>query len=288
MAAFPIAVITDEFSQDFEQVCRTAVELRVPELEIRTAWGKNILAMDDVEVRRLKQTADRHRRKIVCVASPVYKCVLPDGGAIDERFHHDAFQAAYSFAEQPRILDRALEITARLEARFVRVFSFWRTVEPFRNFDRILELLQEGSWASRKRGIQLGLENEHACHFATGAETGPAIRELDPAAVGLVWDPANACVAGERAFPDGYSHLPADRICHVHAKDCVIAPDSGQPEWGDIDTGQVGWRNQLAALAADGYAGSVSLETHWRGPGGDKYAGSTICVRSLQRLVQQA
>ena len=94
MAAFPIAVITDEFSQDFEQVCRTAVDLGVPELEIRTAWGKNILAMDDVEVRRLKQTADRHRRKIVCVASPVYKCVLPDGGAIDTRFHHDAFQAA--------------------------------------------------------------------------------------------------------------------------------------------------------------------------------------------------
>ena len=288
MASFPIAVITDEFSQDFEQVCLTAGDLGIPELEIRTAWGKNILAMTDDEVRRLKQTAERHGRQIVCVASPVYKCVLPGGGAVDERFQHDAFQAAYSFEEQPRVLDRALEIAARLGAHLVRVFSFWRTVEPHRNFARVMEVLQEGSRVAHKRGIRLGLENEHACHFATGAETGPAIRELDPETVGIVWDPANACVAGERGFPDGYSHLPADRICHVHAKDCVIAPDSGQPDWGDIGTGQVGWRDQLVALVADGYAGSISLETHWSGPGGDKYAGSTICAKSLQRLVQEA
>lgn len=288
MADFPLGVITDEFSPDFDRVCAAAAELGLPEVEIRTAWGKNVLAMSDDEIRGLKSIADRHGRRFICVASPVYKCVLPNGGAVDERYQHDAFQAAYGFDEQPAILQRALEIAKRLEAPMVRVFSFWRTVEPGRNRARILETLHAGGAAARRAGILLALENEPACHFATGAETAPAVAALDPGAYGIVWDPANACVAGERAFPDGYRALPASRICHVHAKDCVVDAATGKPEWGDVGVGQVGWPAQLAALVEDGYAGSLSLETHWPGPGGDKWAGSTICARSLQRLVAAA
>ena len=204
MAEFPVAVITDEFSQDFDRVCATAEQLGIPELEIRTAWDKNVLAMTDHEIGQLKTTADRRGLRFICVASPVYKCVLPEGGDIDARFHHDAFQAAYSFEDQPRILARALDIAARLEAPCVRVFSFWRTVDPERNLDRIVEILRRGGETARKSGILLGIENEHACHFATGAEVGRAARGLDPGAYGVVWDPANACWCHERAWPDGY------------------------------------------------------------------------------------
>ena len=288
MADFPVGVITDEFSQDFERVCATAAELGIPELEIRTAWGKNVLAMSDREIRRLKDVADRHGRRIVCVASPVYKCVLPEGGEVDRRFHHDAFQASFRFDEQPRILGTALEIAARLEAPFVRVFSFWRTVEPERNFDRIAEILAEGGEVARGTGILLALENEHACHFATGGEIGRVVGLLDPEAYGIVWDPANACVAGERAFPNGFGNVPTERICHVHAKDCTIDSKSGEPAWCDVGAGHVGWPDQIAALVEEGYSGSVSLETHWGGPGGDKYSGSTICAKSLQRLMREA
>ncbi len=288
MAEFPVAVITDEFSQDLERVCATAVELGVPELEIRTAWGKNVLAMADDEVRRVKETADRHGRRIVCVASPVYKCVLPDGGDIDERFQHDAFQASYAFDEQPGLLERALEIAARLEAPFVRVFSFWRTVEPERNLERILEILQGGGEVARRAGVTLGLENEPACHLATGREVSVAARRLDPSAFGIVWDPGNARACGERAFPDGFAHIPVERICHVHAKDLTFDPQSGALRWCNIGEGEVGWSAQLEALAQAGYSGSVSLETHWGGPGGDKYLGTSICARSLARLVAAA
>lgn len=288
MADLHVAVITDEFSQDFERVCATAAELGIPELEIRTAWGKNVLDMSDREIVDLKSTADRHGRRFICVASPVYKCVLPDGGEVDERFQHDAFQASFSFDDQPRVLQRALAIAERLEAPFVRVFSFWRTVSPERNFERIVEVLGEGGGTARKAGILLGLENEHACHFGTGQEIGWAARRLDPKAYGIVWDPANAVVAGERAVPDGFACIPAHRICHVHAKDCVMDPTTGRPEWGDVGAGEVGWTEQLAALLESGYSGSVSLETHWGGPGGDKYAGSTICAKSLMRLVGEA
>ena len=288
MAKFPVGIITDEFSQDFARVCSTAEEIGIPELEIRTAWNKNVLAMSDEQIRLLKATADRFGRRIVCVASPVYKCVLPGGGPVDERFRHDAFQASFSFREQPGILDRALEIAARLGAPIVRVFSFWRTVDPERNTDRITEILQAGGEAARGSGIMLGLENEPSCHFATGDEVGRVASQLDPAVFGVVWDPANAVVAGERAVPDGYARVPADRICHVHAKDCEIEDGSGGPAWCEVGAGQVDWPQQLASLVRDGYGASLSLETHWDGPGGDKYAGSTICAKNLMRLVAEA
>ncbi len=285
MANLRIGVITDEFSQDFERVCATAVELGVPELEIRMAWGKNVLDMSDGEINELKSIADRHGRAFIAVASPVYKCVLPEGGEIDERFQHDAFQASHSFNDQPRLLERALEIAARLEAPYVRVFSFWRTVDPERNRSRIVELLQAGGEAARDSGILLGLENEAACHFGTGAEVGTAISELDADVYGVVWDPANAVVCGERAFPDGFGHLPVNRICHVHAKDLIVDSSTSRYEWCDVGRGQVGWAAQLAALVEADYDGSVSLETHWGGPGGDKFEASSICARSLARLV---
>jgi len=288
MADFPVGVITDEFTQDFDLICRTAVELGVPELEVRTIWDKNIVDMSDDEIGRVKSISDEHGRRVISVASPVYKCTLPGGGDIDERFEQDAFQAAHSFEDQPRILARALEIANRLGAPIVRVFSFWRTVDPTSNFDRIIELLSEAGVAAKSAGIILGLENEHACNFATGAETGRAIKQLDPEAFGVVWDPANAYVAGETPFPDGYSHVPAERICHVHAKDGVMKTETDRMAWGDVGSGNVRWEDQLAALVADGYKGSVSLETHWGGPGGDKFAGSTICAKSLKRLVAAA
>ena len=81
-------------------------------------------------------------------------------------------------------------------------------------------------------------------------------------------------------FRDGYAHLPLSRIAHVHAKDCTVpitCRRSGRSARWAID-----WRGQLAALARDGYRGAISLETHWKGPNGDKFQGSIICGRNLR------
>jgi hypothetical protein len=32
----------------------------------------------------------------------------------------------------------------------------------------------------------------------------------------------------------------------------------------------------------------VSLETHWKGPNGDKFQGSMICGRNLQEMIRHA
>ncbi|MEX2303296.1 MAG: sugar phosphate isomerase/epimerase family protein [Bryobacterales bacterium] len=288
MAQFPVCIITDEFSQDFELVCGTARELGVPALEVRTAWNKNIVDLNDDEISEVKRLAESAGLTIASIASPVYKCTLPEGGDIDRRFEQDAFHSAHSYEDQPRILKRSLEVAAKLGAPVVRVFSFWRTVEPAATTGRVIEALSKAVETARPYGVRIGLENEHACNVATAAETAPVLNLFDDPLFGLVWDPANAYVAGEVPYPDGYRLLPARRIIHVHAKDGVMPPGSDRMNWGDVGAGEVDWKGQLASLITDGYQGMISLETHWGGPAGNKFEGSKICARSLQRLVAEA
>ena len=288
MANFPVAVITDEFTQDFERICRTAVEMGIPALELRTIWNKNIVDMNDEEIRQVEHLAKEFGLKVVSIASPVFKCTLPDGGDIDHRFEQDAFHSAHTYEDQPGILARSLELANIFEAPIVRVFSFWRTAEPAKITSRIIEALQGAVEKAATAGVKIGLENEHACNIATASESAQVLDAIRHPNFGLVWDPANCYIAGEVPYPDGYGRLAADRILHVHAKDGVLPPGSDRMNWGDVGAGEVDWTGQLSAMVRDGYAGMVSLETHWGGPGGDKFKGSTICARSLQRLVAEA
>ena len=288
MANFPVAIITDEFTQDFERVCRTAVEMGIQALELRTVWDKNLVDMNDEEVRQVDHLAKEFGLKVVSIASPVFKCTLPDGGDIDHRFEQDAFHSAHTYEDQPRILDRALELANLFEAPIVRVFSFWRTVEPTQITSRISEALQGAVEKAAAAGVKIGVEEEHACNIATASESVPVLDAIDHPNFGLVWDPANCYIAGETAYPDGYNRLAANRILHVHAKDGVLPARSDRMEWGDVGAGEVDWTGQLSAMVRDGYSGMVSLETHWGGPGGDKFKGSSICAKSLQRLVTEA
>ena len=288
MANFPIAVITDEFTQDFERICRTAVEMGIPALELRTIWNKNIVDMNDEEIRQVEHLAQEFGLQVVSIASPVFKCTLPNGGDIDHRFEQDAFHSAHTYDDQPRILERSLELANIFEAPIVRVFSFWRTVEPEKITSRIIEALQGAVEKAAAAGVKIGLENEHACNIATASESAPILDAIQHPSFGLVWDPANCYIAGEVPYPDGYGRIAANRILHVHAKDGVLPPGSDRMIWGDVGAGEVDWTGQLSAMVRDGYAGMVSLETHWGGPGGDKFKGSTICARSLQRLVAEA
>jgi sugar phosphate isomerase/epimerase len=58
-----------------------------------------------------------------------------------------------------------------------------------------------------------------------------------------------------------------------------------RPVWCALGEGRIDWKGQIGALAADGYKGWLSLETHWAGPRGDKHEASVICGRNLQALV---
>ena len=282
-ARLRVAAITDEFSPDIERAARSMHEIGMTGAELRMVFGKNVIDLTGEELDRVIATVRGYDLEIISIASPLLKCVLPDAPEVDARFQQDMFAARYTFDDQPRLAERAFEIAARSGARIVRVFSCWRTVRPEECFGRIVDALRGLAEEAAEHGVTIGLENEHACNIGTAAESAPMLAALDHPNLKLVWDPANALVAGENPFPEGYSKLPAERIVHVHAKDCHV--ENHQPTWVEFGQGSVDWKGQIAALERDGYTGWISLETHWSGPGGDKHEASMICGRNLIELV---
>jgi L-ribulose-5-phosphate 3-epimerase len=282
---FPLAAITDEFSpDDLDRSLSAMAEIGMTGAEVRVIGGRNMIDLTDEDVDRVRAAVERRGMRVISLASPLLKCVLPDSPALDTRVQHDVFGSPYRFEDQPRLTKRAFEIARRLDTNIVRVFSYWRTVEPERTFDRVAAALQALAEESSKHGIVIGLENEHACNVGTAVEAAQLLNAVQHPAVKLVWDPANAAILGENPFPDGYERLPVDRIGHVHAKDCYV--NDHKPTWGPVGEMGIDWRGQLAALERDGYKGWISLETHWTGPRGDKFEASVICGERLRDLVR--
>jgi sugar phosphate isomerase/epimerase len=282
MSRFPVAAITDEFSPDLETAARAMAGLGMTGAELRMVSGKNVIDLKDGEVDQAIAILAAHGLAIVSIASPVFKCVLPEAGEVDTRFQQDMFAAEHTMADQPRLARRTFEIAGRTGARIVRVFSFWRTVRPEACFERVAAELASLAGLGAAAGVIVGIENEHACNLGTATEAARLLERVPHPNLRLIWDPANALVAGEMPFPDGYAKLPAGRIAHVHAKDCRVKGHT--PEWLELGTGSIDWTGQIEALARDGYRGWFSLETHWRGPAGDRLEASTICGRNLVRM----
>jgi sugar phosphate isomerase/epimerase len=279
---FPIAAITDEFSPDLETALAPMSEIGMEGAELRVLGSKNVLDLSGDELERARDAIRARGLKVVSIASPLLKCVLPGGPEVDQRFQHDVFASKHTYDDQPRLATRAFEIAQFFEAPVVRVFSFWRTVEPERCLDAAAKALAGLASDAASLGITIGLENEHACNVGTARESAEMLARVPHPNLKLVWDPANAYVAGENPFPEGYSLLPKDRIAHVHTKDCHM--DGHTPVWGPLGTRAVDWKGQIAALEQDGYHGWLSLETHWAGPGGDKFEASRICGWNLRGL----
>jgi L-ribulose-5-phosphate 3-epimerase len=281
----PIAAITDEFSPNLARTIPLMREIGMTGAELRVVNGKNIMDLAPDELKRAHDLLAEAGLQVLSIASPLLKCVLPNAPELDSRFQHDVFASKHTYEDQPRLTEHAFRIAKMFGAKVVRVFSYWRTVEPTRCFDAIVKSLTQLAEQGAAEGIIVGLENEHACNVGTAAESAAVLAAVQHKNLQLVWDPANALVAGETPFPDGYHLLPKERIVHVHAKDCHM--EGEKPIWGPLGTRHVDWKGQIAALVNDGYRGAISLETHWPGPNQDKVEASRICGWNLRGLVSQ-
>lgn len=281
---FKLAIISDEIAPDFGRACEVARELGCEWIELRELWGKNLLHLEAAELGEARRILAKYELRVAGIASPLYKVDWPGAPASAFSPPRDEFGAAFTFAQQPEVLERSLELARRFSAPRLRCFDFWRLADPAPHRDAINEYLRQAVTAAAADEVSLVLENELACNTATAAEAAATLAAVP--GLQLVWDPANAAMAGDDAFPAGYRRLPVERIGHVHCKNCQRLTGQ-QLAWSPVSQGVVDWTAQLRALYADGYRGMVSLETHWRGATGAGNAGSAeaatrICWRELE------
>jgi L-ribulose-5-phosphate 3-epimerase len=286
-----VTVISDEVSQDLPDVIRFVREFGFPGIELRSMFGRAFKDLTAADVKMIAQAARDEGWRIFGCASPVFKCELDDAAA--HRVHLDHFR-------------RSLDVAQQLGCDLVRVFTFLRRA-PAANqaaIPRVAAHLADLSALAAGTGIRLGVENEHSCIVATADEAAALLALTPSPALGIVWDPCNVLYVPEAPLPAtrGYAAIAA-RVFHVHIKDAQRRAKAAgvlAAEATPVGAGDVGWRGHLAEIAASGYRGMLSLETHWRVqqldeaalhlPAGYEFsrggeAASRVCLERLRGLV---
>ena len=264
---FELSVITDEISQDFGHAVEVAAkEFGLGFVELRGLWNKNIVNLDAKEVAEVQSLLKKYDLKVTDIASPLFKVDWPGAPKSKYSPKGDAYNASFSFEQQDEVLERAANMAHAFGTNRIRLFDFWRLDDdkPFRaDMD---EKLREISAKAAKQSMLLVLENEYECNTATGAESARTLAAVGMKNFFLNWDPGNAARLGDKAFPEGYALLPKERIGHMHLKDVKRKAD-GTYDWECMGRGLIDYAGQFRAMMRDGYRGSMSLETHWQGPG---------------------
>ena len=288
MVMFQLAVIGDEISQDLERVCAVAREYGLQAIEMRTIWEKNVHELSDAEVAEACRLTEGHGLSICAIASSFYKCRLTDG---EPGQHLD-------------ILRRCLEVAPRWGVKIVRGFGFWETGHTDKVWPEIIAHYFEPAEMAAEAGVTLAVENEAATSLRSARLLAQFLAEVRSPAVRALWDPANEVYAvgdGERPYPEAFRRVEPWLI-HVHIKDARL-DEEGKPICVEIGEGTIDWRGQLRALIDSGYAGYVSLETHWRPaaeldddllnrPGGSVFSeqgevASRICLERWAALLRE-
>ena len=232
----------DEISPDVDEQVQTLAQDDIRWVEVRGAWGQNVLDLSDEALAKLKQTFDRAGIRVSSIGSPIGKILVTD-----------------PFPPHLARFQRALEIATFLDAPFVRVFSFFIPdgEDPADHAEEILTRMAALAQAAGPAGITLLHENEKHIFGDTPARCAQILESVDSPALRAAWDPANFVQCGVRPFAEGYEAL-RPFIAYVHVKDALLATGQVVP----AGEGDGEWRETISALHASGFDGFFSLEPH--------------------------
>ena len=242
-ATFTLSAFGDEIADDVDTQLAVLEELGIGWLELRKAWGTNVLQLDDGQVADLREACSQRSIKVSCIGSPVGKSPIAE-----------PIEPVLSD------LERILDIAGALGTGLVRIFSFYppEGADQADYVDESIARLTRMAAMAESRGTLLLLENEGGLVGDTPERCLALLEGVDSAGLSFVWDTGNFPHSGvEHAFDRGWPLL-GDRIACVQIKDAIVA-DSTITVAGGGD-GQI--PELLAALRESGYRGFLALEPH--------------------------
>src|SRR6478735_9076517 len=162
-----LAILTDEVSQELDDVIRFARELKLDGIEVRSLFGRAFKDLTTDDLKRIATAAKDAGLAIAGAASPVFKCNLDSPSEI---------------ADHVELFKRSVEAAHILGTDLVRVFAFLRRSHPATSedlkraashFPKLLDCVQGTN-------IRIGIENEASCVVGNAAETAEFWQHLPP------------------------------------------------------------------------------------------------------------
>ena len=298
---FKLGVISDEFSQDFEEALKTMKQFGLEWVEIRTVWGAYNTEASPSQVQRIKELLSKYQFRVSVVDTALYKCNLPGTENVVKE------KDAYPYSQQMDLLNRAIDRAQALGTDKLRVFAFWRVADPQRYYPRIAEELAKAAEVAEKAKMRLVLEDEGSCNVGSGHELGAMLKLAPAVNLGANWDVGNGYWHGEVSYPVGYGALDKNRIWHMHLKDvrCDAAAtakekaeafrkqgtrvtEQSKCQTAIVGTGQVDLAGQLRALLRDKYDGTMSLEPEYEAPGMTHFEATQRSLAGLLKIMATA
>jgi sugar phosphate isomerase/epimerase len=273
-ATFALSAFGDEIAVDLDEQLQLLNELKVGYLELRSAWGKNVLHMDDDDVARVREVLAAHSVQVGCIGSPIGKSPIVD--PIEKELDN---------------LARICQIGEALDCRRVRMFSFYPPdTSTNEHYDEHVEestsrLVRLAELAGQE-GATLLLENEKDIVGDTLARCRALVTAVDSPHLRFLWDPANFVQVGEERVTERGWPMLGEYIGYVHIKDARL--DGGVVAAGEGD-GQV--KELLAELKDSGYQGILALEPHLafagHSTGFSGESGMIYAVEALRKLMAE-
>ena len=233
----------DEIDQDPVVQAAVLQSLGARNIEVRSAWGVNIVDLAEEAIDRLAAILSERTVGVSAVASPI--------GKVD---------VSLPVEHEVERLTRAIAAARRLGTRYIRIFSFFRGdgigVESIR--DDVLQRMRALADLAERADVVLLHENEKDIYGDTPERVLDVIESVGSDNLRVAWDSANFVQVGvAHPFDDGYAML-RPHLEYLQVKDAVAA--TGEVTAAGEGDGQL--LETLTALRDDGYTGFASLEPH--------------------------
>lgn len=242
VTTWPLSGFGDEIDPDPAVQAAVLLALGASHIEVRSAWGTNVVDLDDDAVTRLRQILDDKGLKVSAIASPI--------GKVDVNL---------PVAHELERLRRVISIAKALGTRYIRIFSFYRAEGQSQEEIRedVIARLRALAEEAASGGVVLLHENEKGIYGDTPDRVLDIMETVDSPALRIAWDNANFVQVGVKPYTDGYAML-RPYLEYFQVKDALsqsgeVVP-AGQGD-GELDA-------TIAALQADGFTGFASLEPH--------------------------
>ncbi|GAB2728681.1 sugar phosphate isomerase/epimerase family protein [Arthrobacter bambusae] len=262
----------DEIDDDPKIQIAVMQALGANHIEVRSAWGTNIVDLDEAQLRELKSLLDAAEMKVSAIASPI--------GKVD---------VSLPVEHEVERLRRAVNAAQVLESRYIRIFSFYYgedvAVESIR--EAVIERMRALADVAEESGVVLLHENEKDIYGDIPERVLDIIETVSSPALKVAWDAANFVQVGVKPFEDGYAKL-RPHLEYLQVKDALFSNATVVPAGeGDGDV-----LRTVEALKADGYTGFASLEPHLAGAHGlGGFSGPTafgIAARAFAKVLNEA